>query len=153
MSHATTDKKLGIDGRQMANPMIRSVTKVFSAAEVTASDATPLLLVPAPSSKQVIIHFGTALQMVGGTVNYDRNQNFIARYRSCGGGAVTSTTLANFCNGAAANALSTLRPLATDVVPEAGQPLVLTSSASPYNAAGNRKLAATTWYAIVDLED
>ena len=128
----------------------------FTAAEVIASNATPLVALDHSAmvaageiaSGDALIFQGAVLQVDGGSASYDQNQNTIAKYQTAGGGASVSLTLANFFNGAADGAMKTLKPIATDVVPEADQDIVLTSSASPKSAAGDRLLKGVIYYTV-----
>jgi hypothetical protein len=140
---------------QSAGIMVESTT--FTAAQVIASNATPLVLVDYSAiltagqiaTGDVLIFHDLVLEIHDGSANYGQNQNFIVKYQTAGGGATVSTTLANFANGAADGALSTCKQLTTDVTPEAAQDLVLTSSASPKNAAGDRLMTAHCYYSVV----
>jgi hypothetical protein len=128
----------------------------FSAAEIIASNTTPLVVLDHSAmvtagelvATDTLIFHGAILQIDGGADNYDQNQNTIAKYQTAGGGASVSLTLANFFNGGADNKMSTLKPIATDVALEADQDIVLTSSASPKNAAGDRELNVQVFYSI-----
>ena len=123
---------------------------------VIASNATPLVVVDFSAilasgevaSGDVLIFQNCVLNVNGGAANYDQNQDTIIKYQTAGGGATVSTTLANFLNGAADGALTTIKQLVTDVVPEASQDLVVTSSASPFAAAGDRLLRVTIEYSV-----
>jgi hypothetical protein len=149
------DVGLGATGTVSLNKKnIQTSTTLFATALVKASNATPLVLLNHATlvaagtiaSGDALIFHGAILQIDGGTANFDNNQNFIAKYQTAGGGATVSTTLANFMNAGADAKLSTLKPLATDIVPEVDQDIVLTSSASPYTAAGDRALNVKTFW-------
>jgi len=137
-------------------PVVRSATVTISAAELAALNTTPKVLVDHSAlvtagevaSGDVLVFLEAILNVYGGAANYDQNQNSIVKYQTAGGGATVSTTLANFFNGAAAGTLSTIKQLVTDITPEADQDLVLTSSASPKNAAGDRLCRVTTFYTV-----
>lgn len=135
---------------------VRLKTFSFTAAQVIAADATPLVILDHSAmitageiaSGDVLLFEEAIIQMNGGSANYDQNQNTIAKYQTAGGGATVSTTLANFFNGAADGAMSTLKQLVTDITPEADQDIVLTSSASPKNSAGDRPVAGAVAYSV-----
>lgn len=140
----------------LAKGFIRPITTTHNAAAVIAANVTPLVLVDHSAlvaagtiaAGDALIFHGLVENLVGGTISYDQNENEIVRYQTAGGGAIISTTKANFCNGAAAGAMTTIKAITTDVAPEASQDLVLTFSASPFNAAGDRALAVTTYYSV-----
>ena len=140
----------------LSKKLIRASTTLFATALVKASNATPLVLLDHSAmvtateiaSGDVLIFHGAVLQIDGGAANFDNNQNFIAKYQTAGGGATVSLTLANFMNAGADAKMSTMKPIATDAVPEADQDIVLTSSVSPYTAAGDRALNVTTYYSV-----
>lgn len=128
----------------------------FNSAAVIASNVTPLVMLDfsalqtagVVAAGDVLVYHGAILQVDGGTVNYDQNQNFIAKYQTAGGGAAVSLTVANLMNGAADGVMSTCKPIATDLAPEADQDIVLTSSASPKAAAGDRGLSGTIYFSV-----
>lgn len=130
---------------------LRTVELEFSAAQLIASDTTPLVLVQNADAKKILVFHGGSLEIVGGSTNYDQNQNFIVKYQTAGGGSAVSTTVANLMNAGAAGTLKTIKPITTDYTPEAGQDLVLTSSASPYSAAGDRKLFICFQYSVINV--
>ena len=135
---------------------LRAKALSFTAAEVIASNATPLVALDHSAmvsageiaSGDALIYHGAVLQLDAGTANYDQNQNTIAKYQTAGGGAAVSLTAANYFNGGADGKLLTLKPIATDVAPEIDQDIVLTSSASPKNAAGDRLLKGVIYYTV-----
>lgn len=141
----------GMSSYELHESLIRVVSVEFTAAQVIASNTTPLVLMANSDTSKVLVYHDAIVQIFGGSANYDQNQDFIVKYQTAGGGATVSTTLANFMNAGAANKLSTLKQLTTDAVPEAGQDLVLTSSASPYAAAGDRQLRVTLYYSVFTL--
>jgi len=156
-SSMSGDAAIAVGGAVTINKKhIRGATFTFDSAAVIASNTTPLVLLDFSALQSagtiaagdVLIFHDCILQMNGGSAAYDQNQNFIAKYQTAGGGATVSTTLANFCNGAADGAMSTLKQLTTDITPEADQDIVLTSSASPKNAAGDRGLAGIIYYSV-----
>jgi len=146
----------GAGATLLAKTFIRQAVVNADAAAVIAMNATPIVLVDHSAlvaagtiaAGDVLVFHDCILNINGGSTNYDQNQNCIVKYQTAGGGATVSTTLANFFNGGADGALSTCKQLTTDVVPEADQDLVMTSSASPYAAAGDRLCRFTTYYSV-----
>jgi hypothetical protein len=152
---ATIPVKLSMGGAINRDRIMAKVVH-FTAAQLIASNGTPLVLCDYSadlaaglvSAGDVYVYHDAIVQMDGGTANYDQAQNFIVKYQEAGGGATVSTTLANFCSGGADGKLGTIKQLVTDIVPEAAQDLVLTSSASPKNAAGDRELNVKIYYSV-----
>jgi len=140
----------------LAKTFMRQATTNWSAAEVKAGDATPLVLVDfsaevglgTVASGDALIFHHLIANISGGGANYDQNENSIIKYQTAGGGATVSLTLANWFNGAGADTLVDIKQLATVVVPDADEDLVWTMSASPYNAAGDRLLRVTCYYSV-----
>jgi hypothetical protein len=125
----------------------------FTSTQVVAAvTTTTLMLVPAPGEGKALEFLGATLNVFGGSANYDQNQNFIVAYADDGSGTTVSLTLANFMNGAAVGSIKSLKPIATDVALTANSPLVLRSSASAYNAAGDRNLRVKVYYRVVDVQ-
>jgi hypothetical protein len=146
----------GANNVAAAAGLIRSKVCHFTAAEVIAMNATPLVLLDYSAmlaagecaANDTFIFHGAILQLDGGAAAYDTNENTTVEYQTAGGGATASLTLANFFNAGADNKMSTLKPLATDIAPEAAQDLVLLASASPYTAAGSRELNVEIFYSV-----
>lgn len=140
----------GVDGYSLQRRLIRVKEVYIPAAAVKTLNATSVTLVSNTDTKVALIFHGATEQLMGGTANYDQNENTTVKYSTTG--TIVSTTLANFLNGAADKAMSTLKPIVTDYVVKAGESLVLSTSASPYNAAGNRNLKVTVYYSAIDVE-
>lgn len=140
----------------LAKKNIRCAIVHFDSAAVIAMNATPCVILDHSAlvsagtivATDTLVYHGAILQLDGGTAPYDQNQNTIAKYQTAGGGAAVSLTLANWFNGGADNAMTTLKPIATDVALEADQDIVLTSSASPFAAGGDRALNVAVYYSV-----
>jgi hypothetical protein len=141
----------------LAKNLIRSTNVDILAAAVKTLNATPVVLVDfsgevaagrAAAGDALIFH-GAVTNLYGGAASYDQNENMTVVYQTGGGGATVSTTLANFCNGGAAGKLSTLKAIATDVVPDADEDLVVKCSASPWAAAGDRNMRVTVYWSVM----
>ena len=138
-----------------ANPTIGSRKTSFSAALVI-DHTTPLVILDHSvmvtdglcAAGDAIIFHGAILQVSGGSANYDTNNTIIAKYQVAGGGATVSLTKTNWLNGAAAGAMTTLKPVATDVVPEIDQDIVLVENASPKTSAGSRLLKVESFFSV-----
>jgi hypothetical protein len=138
-----------------ANPLIGSRKTSFSAALVI-DNTTPLVILDHSvmvtagllAAGDAIIFHGAILQLSGGAAAYDNNNTIIAKYQTAGGGATASLTLTNWPNGKAAGVMTTLKPLATDIVPEIDQDIVLVENASPKAAAGDRLLKVQAFYSV-----
>jgi hypothetical protein len=138
-----------------ANPLIGSRKTSFSAALVI-DHTTPLVILPHATlvsegllaAGDAIIFHGAVMNVSGGSASYDTNNTIIAKYQTAGGGAACSLTKTNWLNGAAAGALTTLKPIATDVVPEIDQDIVLVENASPKTSAGNRLLKVQAFFSV-----
>lgn len=139
---------LGVGPDQLSDWMIKPKELRFTATQVAASATTPLVLVQNSDTTKFLLFHGLVAYIIGGTTNYDQNQNFIVKYQTAGGGGTVSTTLANLMNGGAVGTMKTCKPITTDIAPEAGQDLVLTSSASPYSAAGDRELYVVVYSSL-----
>lgn len=140
----------------LSKDLIRTTTVEIAAAAVKTMNATPVVLIDfsalvssgeAASGDALVFH-GAILNIYGGAASYDNNENTTIVYQTAGGGATVSLTLANFFNGGADGALTTLKPIATDVAPDADEDLVIKSSASPYSAQGDRNLYVQVFYSI-----
>jgi len=136
--------------------LVRVAHATFDSTAVKALNATPGVCVDHSAlvasgdiaTGDVLVFEGALLQIYGGSTNYDQNENLTFNYQTAGGGATVSLTIANFFNAGAADKMSTCKPLATDVTPEADQDIVVKCSASPYNAAGDRSCKVTVWYRV-----
>jgi hypothetical protein len=144
------DYSLGIDAGQCSDGFLQVRSKVFEPAELVAMDATPLTLIENDDSSKGIVFLGAVFTLLGGSAAYDQNQDTILKYTDAGGVAV-STTLANFFNGGADTYTSTLKAITTDHAVTLGAPIVITSSASPYSAAGDRSLRVQFQYRMVSV--
>ena len=137
----------GIDSFQLHDELCRCKHLIFDAAQLLAGSTTPLVLVQNSDAQKVLIYHGGTMAVIGGTTNYATAYNSIVKYRTAGGGATVSTTVADFLTAGAVGKVSTLKELATDITPEAGQDLVLTFSANP--TLGDRKLLVKIFYSVV----
>jgi hypothetical protein len=123
---------------------------------VKAGNVTPLVLADfsalsaagTVAAGDALIFHGVVANVYQGAASYDQNENSIIKYQTAGGGATVSTTLANWFNGAVDGAITTIKPITTDIVPEINEDLVWTMSASPFNAAGDRLLSVTLYYSV-----
>jgi len=136
--------------------LIRKKAISANSAAVVAMNANPIVILDHSAmitageiaTDDILIFHGAVLQLNGGAAAYDTNQNTIAKYQTAGGGASVSLTLANFFNAGADGKVSTLKPIATDLAPEINEDIVLTSSASPFTAGGDRALAGYVYYSV-----
>jgi hypothetical protein len=137
-----------VTNNQLDPTLVQSVTVDIAAADVIAGNTTPVVLVADPGDGFALVFHGATVNIHAGTANYDQNQNYIVKYKD-GSGVAVSTTLANFMNAGAAGKIGTLKAIATDHLTTASEALVLTSSASPKSAAGDRKLQVIVRYSVV----
>lgn len=135
---------------------IRPLTSTWTVAQVKAGNVTPLVLADFSALQaagtiaagDALIFHDLVANVYQGAASYDQNENSIIKYQTAGGGATVSTTLANWFNGAVDGAMTTIKQLTTDIVPEINEDLVWTMSASPFNAAGDRLLSVTLYYSV-----
>jgi hypothetical protein len=140
----------------LAKTFIRVSTVDPTVVAIKAINTTPIVLVDFSAevtagrcaSGDALIFHDCVIGISGGAANYDQNQNQIVKYQTAGGGATVSTTLANFLDGSGPGSMSTCKQLTTDVVPELDEDLVMTASASPYAAAGDRLVRYTTYWSV-----
>jgi hypothetical protein len=140
----------------LAKNQIRTKVVDIAAADVKTLNTTPVVLLDFSAmlaagevaAGDALIFRGAVLDIYGGAASYDQNENATIVYQTAGGGETVSLTLANFFNGGAAGKLSTLKPIATDAVPDADEDLVLKCSASPFNAAGSRLCRVEISYSV-----
>lgn len=136
---------------------IRTSVTDITAANVKTLNATPVVLVDHSAlvgagtiaAGDALIFHGAVVNLYGGAAAYDQAENMTVVYQTAGGGATVSLTLANFCNGGVDGKLSTLKPIATDVAPDADEDLVIKCSASPYNAQGDRNMRVVCYYSVM----
>jgi hypothetical protein len=140
----------------LGKSFIRAATTTWSVAQVKAGNVTPLVLLDFSAQQaagtiaagDAFIFHGLVANLYQGAAAYDQNENSIIKYQTAGGGATLSLTLANWFNGGADGACTTLKPVATDVAIEINEDVVWTMSASPFNAAGDRLLSVTCYYSV-----
>ena len=140
----------GIESFQLSDDLIRTKNMIFEPATIKAGATTPLVLVPNADTMKVLVFHEALMGVYGGGTNYATAYNSIVKYRTAGGGATVSTTVADFLTAGATGKMSTLKGISTDYTPEAGQDLVLTFSANP--TLGDRKLVVKIFYSVVSAE-
>lgn len=140
-------------------PLYREV--VLTAAEVIASNSSYPTIVPAPGAGKAIMYLDGFLNVFGGSTDYDQDGDTALHYTDNTGIQVSAIT-DDFFNDATAGDVIRLVPQGaqeaeatgnekTEIGMTANAPLVLVSTASPYNAAGDRLCKVGVWYRIIDV--
>lgn len=108
-----------------------------TSAELKALNGTGITLIPAPGAGKYAIFEGATCFLNYGAATYDTQGTLTARSGTAISDTAVSLTLANTWLFATADAVSTLKPIATDAVYVANKPVILwCATANPATGDG-----------------
>jgi len=139
----------------IAPGIIQKAVVTITTLELAALAATPKTLVAAPGASQYLEYLGGNIALIFGTTAIDSatsDGNLVIQTGTTGTDVSLTVEAAGLVD-AAANAVSTAKPLATDVVLDANETLELLNDGAEFTVTGggDGTLKVTVYYRILDL--
>jgi len=135
--------------------IIQKAVVAVTTLELAALAATPKTLVAAPGADKYLEYLGGNIALIFGTTAIDSatsDGNLVIQTGTTGTDVSLTVEAAGLVD-AAANAVSTAKPLATDVVLDANETLELLNDGAEFTVTGggDGTLQVTVYYRILDL--
>lgn len=120
----------------------------LSAAQINAIRTTPVSICPAPGAGKVIIADHIVLKMVRTSTQFANGGAVEWRYTDGSGAKVSADVAATVVTGAAGTAYSSVRGVATELVPVANAALVVTCATANFDTGTGSGVASVAYRVV-----